>query len=185
MQFLAIYLYVMAVGFVAAGVLSSFVQLVSGEPMRFTVEPKSILDSLANVLHSHDGRTSHPHAQRLARADHSTPAEDLVRCIGADRRRVEPILGRASAQPDRQTLAVTRGKKGAGLLRDRLKERPGWVGAGWGMIAGPYCCPQTGDLGGRKTPQWLLEADTAVCGTLSGGTREIQTSGLRSDCRLM
>jgi len=50
MQFLIIYLYVMAVGFVAAGVLSSFVQLVSGEPMRFTVEPKSILDSLANVL---------------------------------------------------------------------------------------------------------------------------------------
>ncbi|MGZ5918052.1 MAG: DUF6949 family protein [Methyloceanibacter sp.] len=50
MQFLAIYLYIMAVGFVAAGVLSSFVQLVSGEPMRFTVEPKSILDSLAGVL---------------------------------------------------------------------------------------------------------------------------------------
>jgi hypothetical protein len=50
MQFLAIYLYVMAVGFVAAGVLSSFVQLVSGEPMRFSVEPKSILDSLAAVL---------------------------------------------------------------------------------------------------------------------------------------
>lgn len=76
-------------------------------------------------------------------------------------------------------------KKGAGLLRDRLEERPGWVGDGWGMITGPYCCPQTGDLGGRKTPQWLLEADTAVCGTLSGGKREIQTSGLRSDCRLM
>ena len=50
MQFLIIYLYVMAVGFVAAGVLSSFVQLVSGEPMRFTVEPKCILDSLAGVL---------------------------------------------------------------------------------------------------------------------------------------
>jgi hypothetical protein len=50
MQFLAIYLYVMAVGFVAAGVLASFVQLVSGEPMRFTIEPKSVLDSLAGVL---------------------------------------------------------------------------------------------------------------------------------------
>jgi hypothetical protein len=47
MQFLAIYLYVAAVGFVAAGVLASFVQLVSGEPMRFGLEPKSILDSLA------------------------------------------------------------------------------------------------------------------------------------------
>jgi hypothetical protein len=50
MQFLAIYLYVTAVGFVAAGVLASFVQLVSGEPMRFGLEPKSILDSLAGVL---------------------------------------------------------------------------------------------------------------------------------------
>lgn len=50
MRFLAIYLYVMAVGFVAAGVLASFVQLVSGEPMRFTIEPKSVLNSLAGVL---------------------------------------------------------------------------------------------------------------------------------------
>jgi uncharacterized protein DUF6949 len=50
MQYLAIYLYVTAVGFVAAGVLASFVQLVSGEPMRFSIEPKSILDSLAGVL---------------------------------------------------------------------------------------------------------------------------------------
>ena len=50
MQYLAIYLYVTAVGFVAAGVLASFVQLLSGEPMRFTIEPKSILNSLAGVL---------------------------------------------------------------------------------------------------------------------------------------
>ena len=39
MQSLAVYLYVTAVGFVTAGVLASFVQLVSGEPMRFNVEP--------------------------------------------------------------------------------------------------------------------------------------------------
>jgi hypothetical protein len=52
MQYLAIYLYLymMAVGFVAAGLLASFIQLVSGEPMRFGLEPKSILDSLAGVL---------------------------------------------------------------------------------------------------------------------------------------
>ena len=50
MQDLAIYLYVMAVGFVAAGVLSSFVQLVSGEPMRFNVEPKSAFASIGGVL---------------------------------------------------------------------------------------------------------------------------------------
>ncbi len=30
----------MAVGFVSAGVLASFVQLVSGQPMRFSIEPE-------------------------------------------------------------------------------------------------------------------------------------------------
>src|ERR1700741_5222375 len=50
MQFLAIYLYVPPVGFVTAGVLASFVQLVSGEPMRFGVEPKSLLASIGGVL---------------------------------------------------------------------------------------------------------------------------------------
>ncbi len=47
---LAIYLYVMAVGFVAAGLLASFVQLVSGEPMRFGIEPKSIFASIGGVI---------------------------------------------------------------------------------------------------------------------------------------
>ena len=50
MQILGIYLYVTAVGFVAAGVLSSFVQLVSGEPMRFGPGPQSILASIGGVL---------------------------------------------------------------------------------------------------------------------------------------
>jgi hypothetical protein len=50
MQSLAIYLYLMSVGFVAAGVLASFVQLVSGEPMRFGLEPKSLLASIGGVL---------------------------------------------------------------------------------------------------------------------------------------
>ena len=50
MQSLAIYLYATAVGFVAAGVLASFVQLLSGEPMRFGIEPNSILASLGGVL---------------------------------------------------------------------------------------------------------------------------------------
>ena len=50
MQSLAIYLYVTAVGFVAAGMLASFVQLVSGEPMRFGMEPKTILASIGAVL---------------------------------------------------------------------------------------------------------------------------------------
>lgn len=50
MQSFAIYLYVIAVGFVAAGVLSSFVQFVSGEPMRFGIEPNSLLASIGGVL---------------------------------------------------------------------------------------------------------------------------------------
>jgi hypothetical protein len=50
MQSLAIYLYVTAVGFVAAGVLASFVQLVSGEPMKFGIEPRSIAASIGGVL---------------------------------------------------------------------------------------------------------------------------------------
>jgi hypothetical protein len=50
MEGLFLYSYIMAVGFVLAGVLSSFVQLVSGEPMRFGLEPNSILSSLGGVL---------------------------------------------------------------------------------------------------------------------------------------
>jgi hypothetical protein len=47
---LATYLYVTAVGFVSAGVLASFVQLVSGQPMRFGMESNSIYGSLGGVL---------------------------------------------------------------------------------------------------------------------------------------
>ena len=46
----AIFFYVMAVGFVSAGVLSSFVQLVSGRPMRFGIEPSPIFVSLGGVV---------------------------------------------------------------------------------------------------------------------------------------
>jgi hypothetical protein len=47
---LIIYAYLIAVGFVLAGVLSSFVQLVSGQPMRFGVEPNSTLTLILGVL---------------------------------------------------------------------------------------------------------------------------------------
>ena len=50
MLWVAIYLYITAVGFVAAGLLASFVQLVSGEPMRFRIEPDSMLASIGGVL---------------------------------------------------------------------------------------------------------------------------------------
>ena len=44
------YLYMMAVGFAAAGLLASFVQLVSGKPLSFTVEANSGLASLGGVI---------------------------------------------------------------------------------------------------------------------------------------
>jgi hypothetical protein len=50
MTSLAFHLYVMAVGFVAAGISASFAQLVSGEPLRFGVEAKSIPSSIGGVL---------------------------------------------------------------------------------------------------------------------------------------
>jgi len=50
MEDVFIYAYVAAVGFVLAGVLSSFVQLVSGEPVRFGLQPTSLLSSIGGVL---------------------------------------------------------------------------------------------------------------------------------------
>jgi hypothetical protein len=49
-RWVAVYLYITAVGFVAAGLLASFVQLISGEPMRFRIEPDSVLASIGGVL---------------------------------------------------------------------------------------------------------------------------------------
>lgn len=45
-----VFSYVVAVGFVSAGVLSSFVQLVSGEPLRFMVEHRSFSKAIGSVL---------------------------------------------------------------------------------------------------------------------------------------
>jgi Family of unknown function (DUF6949) len=45
-----VYCYVAAVGFVAAGILSSFMQLVSGKPLHFNLMPGSVLDSLFGVV---------------------------------------------------------------------------------------------------------------------------------------
>ena len=50
MRWVAVYLYITAVGFVAAGLLASFVQLISGEQMRFRIEPDSVLASIGGVL---------------------------------------------------------------------------------------------------------------------------------------
>ena len=50
MQGFAFSLYVTAVGFVTAGVLASFAQLVSGEPLRFGIEARSLTVSVIAVF---------------------------------------------------------------------------------------------------------------------------------------
>lgn len=45
-----VFAYVIAVGFVTAGVLSSFIQLVSGQPMRFVLEHRSRAAAIASVV---------------------------------------------------------------------------------------------------------------------------------------
>lgn len=119
MLWVAIYLYITAVGFVAAGLLASFVQLGSGEPMRFRIEPDTVLASIGGVL-----------LRVLAVAILVRNAwRGMVverRSMGwfgaslGNRSRLEPILGRAAARSDQEPL-VRRRKKRAGLLRDRLQ----------------------------------------------------------------
>ncbi|MEM9590569.1 MAG: hypothetical protein AAF967_04415 [Pseudomonadota bacterium] len=45
-----LFAYIVAVGFVTAGVLSSFVQLISGQPMRFVVEHRSFAAAVGSVV---------------------------------------------------------------------------------------------------------------------------------------
>ena len=50
MLYVAFHLYVMAIGFTAAGIAASFVQLVSGQPLRFSIEPSSVVAALGGVM---------------------------------------------------------------------------------------------------------------------------------------
>ena len=91
MLILGICLYVTAVGFVAAGVLASFVQLVSGEPMRFELEPQSILASMGGVL-IRSGWPRHLDAERVAGSYDSSATESMVRHLGCNRRCLELLV---------------------------------------------------------------------------------------------
>ena len=122
MQSLAVYLYVTAVGFVTAGVLASFVQLVSGEPMRFNVEPKSPLVSIGGVLLRVLAGPAHSHAQRVAGLAAAIASESLVRGVRGDRRGLEPAVGRVPARPDPEAVtASSAGKKEPASWRGRLQ----------------------------------------------------------------
>lgn len=50
MSTLGVNLYIMAVGFVTAGIIASFVQLVSGKPARFELAPDTLLASIGGVM---------------------------------------------------------------------------------------------------------------------------------------
>lgn len=50
MSTVAAYLYIVAVGFVTAGIFASFAQLVSGKPLRFGIEAGPHLASIGGVL---------------------------------------------------------------------------------------------------------------------------------------
>ncbi|XSG82224.1 MAG: DUF6949 family protein [Methyloligella sp. ZOD6] len=50
MSTIGINLYIMAVGFVTAGIIASFVQLVSGKPARFELAPETLLGSIGGVM---------------------------------------------------------------------------------------------------------------------------------------
>ena len=104
MQSFAVYLYVTAVGFVTAGLPTSFVQLISGQPMRFGIEPCSVLASVGAVLLRGTRRSRHPDAQRLAGRPHRGAAEGLVLSLGGDRGDVEPVVGWVAARRDFDVL---------------------------------------------------------------------------------
>ncbi len=96
MHYVAIHLYAMAIGFTAAGLVASFVQLVSGEPLRFSIEPSSILASLGGVLLRVLCGPVHPDAQYLGGRQAASTLAGLARPVGSGCGNVESVLRRAS-----------------------------------------------------------------------------------------
>ena len=101
MQSLAVYLYVTAVGFVAAGVLASFVQLVSGEPMRFGDRAEIAAGLDRRRAPARDGRSCHLMRNAWRGLQAPSAAQDLVRPVGGHRGGVEPVFRRGAARSDR------------------------------------------------------------------------------------
>jgi hypothetical protein len=178
MQSFAVYLYVTAVGFVTAGLLTSFVQLISGQPMRFGIEPCSVLASVGAVLL----RVLAGPAILMRNAWRGIRIEARPKgwfCLSGDRGDVESVIGCAAARRDFDVLTAA-AKRGAGLLARpalvKARWGRGWVGDGHRALFGS---PGLGV--GVNSCYLRFEADTVVCGAVSGGSSEIQTSGLRSD----
>ena len=104
MQSLVIYLYVTAVGFVAAGVLASFVQLVSGEPVRFGMEPNSILASIGALLLRVLAGPAIVMRNAWRGLQLQGPPENLVRRFRGHCGRLEPMLRGVAARSDLEAL---------------------------------------------------------------------------------
>ena len=46
----ALYLYVTAIGFVVGGILSSFIQLITGRPLTFSFSPETVIAAVTGVM---------------------------------------------------------------------------------------------------------------------------------------
>ena len=111
MESVIIYTYLTAVGFVMAGVLSSFVQLVSGEPMRFGLQTSSMLSSLGGVLLRVFAGPAILMRNGLAGNVDRVAAEGLVRACRARCRLVEPFHRRVFDRSGSPALGASPPKK--------------------------------------------------------------------------
>jgi Family of unknown function (DUF6949) len=137
MQSVVVYTCIIACGFVLAGVLASFVQLVSGQPMRFGVEPESMLASLGGVvlrvfagpaiLMRNAWRGMQIEARPKVWFGRSAAIAALWSLfIGA---LLIDLVLTLEDQPPKKREPVS--------FETGSRKRPGWVGDGWGMITGP------------------------------------------------
>ena len=104
MQILGIYLYVTALGFVAAGVLASFVQLVWASRCGSGRAPNRFFRQWRGTT-SRFGRPRRLDAERVAGSSNAT--EGMVRHLGHNRRCLEPLVWRAPGYADAAASELT------------------------------------------------------------------------------
>jgi len=123
------YLYMMAVGFVTAGILLSLAQLVSGKPLGFALTLNPDLASWGGVaLRVFAGpNIVMRNAWQMARLQSQSP--HLVWPFGRDRGGLEPLLRRLLSRRDPQPLAASTKKEPASC---ETGSRKGPVGSGMG-----------------------------------------------------
>ena len=132
MQSLAVYLYIDGGGLRRRpGLLSSFVQLVSGQPMRFGLEPKSLLASIGGVLL----RVLAGPAILMRNAWRGLRLQSRPKVwfgvSAADRGGLEPVLGGPAARSDPDAVNCLSAEKKSRPLGEAGSSK-GPVGSGMG-----------------------------------------------------